>query len=116
MYGTFEDGFKGKEKKIEEIEEGKDEKLTSGLVPIINSNDLDKYATKFLKEFCPKALKEPTKLSKKGEQQKPVPPLKALLTDKLFNLSRLADSVAQVVKLRSANLTLAYKLNLGNAG
>lgn len=66
MYGTFEDGFKGKEKKVEEIEEGKDEKLTSGLVPIINSNDLDKYATKFLKEFCPKALKEPTKLNIKA--------------------------------------------------
>lgn len=64
MKGSFKEGFKPKEKnEIERLNEEPDEILSSGLVPIIHTEEMDNYATKFLKEFCPEALTTPTKLN-----------------------------------------------------
>lgn len=64
MNGSFKEGFKGKQREeIEKLEEEPDEVLSSGLVPIISTDDMDLYASKFLKEFCPEALKAPIKLN-----------------------------------------------------
>lgn len=57
MKGSFKERFKGKEKEdIEKLDEEPDEVLSSGLVPIISTEDMDSYVTKFLKEFCPEVL------------------------------------------------------------
>lgn len=37
--------------------------LTDHLIPYIKAQSMDEYASDFLKEYCPKALEEPTKLS-----------------------------------------------------
>lgn len=64
MKGSFKERFKGKEKEdIEKLDEEPDEVLSSGLVPIISTEDMDSYATKFLKEFCPEVLVTPMKLN-----------------------------------------------------
>ncbi len=64
MNGSFKKGFKGKKKEeIERLDQEPDEILSSGLVPIIHTEEMDKYATKFLKEFCPEALITPMKLN-----------------------------------------------------
>lgn len=64
MNGSFKEGFKGKKKEeIERLDQEPDEVLSSGLVPIIHTEEMDKYATKFLKEFCPEALTTPMKLN-----------------------------------------------------
>ena len=62
MYGSFKNGFKGKENDIKVQEEELDEKLSKGLVPIISLKELDTYAAKFLKEYCKEALEIPMKV------------------------------------------------------
>ena len=58
MTGSFKEGFKGKkDNDIQKIE--KEERISSTLVPIISNEEMDDYATKFLKEFCPEALETP---------------------------------------------------------
>lgn len=64
MSGSFKDGFIGrKNKEIEITNDEVAENLTSGLVPIIHKDELDNYASKFLKKYCPEALQEPTKIN-----------------------------------------------------
>lgn len=62
MTGTFEKGFKFKDDNMEISDGDEKERFTNGLVPVISNDELDKYASKFLKVFCPVALKEPIKL------------------------------------------------------
>jgi hypothetical protein len=62
MGGSFDKGFRIIKKGISICDILIDEKFTNGLVPVIYNEDLDKYATKFLQEYCPKALQEPMKL------------------------------------------------------
>ncbi len=64
MHGSFKTGFKGKSnEQLKKIDEEPPERLTNGLVPIISLEEMDTYAAKFLKEFCPEALTTPMKLS-----------------------------------------------------
>lgn len=60
MNGSFEKGFDGGESKDIVKIEGKQERFTSSLVPVISVDEMDDYAEKFLKFFYPKALEEPT--------------------------------------------------------
>ena len=62
MEGSFRKGFKPVSKEFEKLENGKEERYTSSLVPVMAKEEYDAYATKFLKYFCPSALKKPTKL------------------------------------------------------
>lgn len=64
MKGSFKKGFKGqKQNEMSKIElEEEPERISSGLVPVIKYEELDNYATKFLKFFCPEALETPMKL------------------------------------------------------
>ena len=62
MSGTFKKGFKVNNKEIQRQEVEFEERLSSGLVPIISYKDLDTYASKFLLEYCPEALERPIKL------------------------------------------------------
>lgn len=61
MIGTFKDGFKPCRKTVESDYE--EEVLSDSLVPIISKNEMDNYASKFLKEYCPNALINPTRLN-----------------------------------------------------
>lgn len=61
--GNFIKGFKIKKKKIEKVDKQPFiEKLTKNLVPVITKDKMDQYASKFLKKYCPEALKTPMKL------------------------------------------------------
>lgn len=61
MKGSFKNGFSHRKKEeIKKIDE-KPENISNTLVPIISYDDMDSYATKFLKEFYPQALIEPTR-------------------------------------------------------
>jgi len=63
MVGSFKKGFIAKnDDDIEKIVEDQ-ERLTSSLVPVISTEEMDSYATKLLKEFCPEALETPMKLN-----------------------------------------------------
>lgn len=62
MKGSFKKGFvpKGKDE-VKKLDE-QPETISSSLVPIISKDEMDSYATKFLKEFCPEALEKPIRL------------------------------------------------------
>lgn len=62
MKGSFKNGFapKGKDE-VKKLDE-EPETISSSLVPIISKDEMDSYATKFLKEFCPEALEKPIRL------------------------------------------------------
>lgn len=63
MKGYFKKGFvpKGKDE-VKKVEE-ESETISNSLVPIISREEMDSYATKFLKEFCPEALENPMMLN-----------------------------------------------------
>lgn len=59
MKGSFQSGFTP----ISFVQMDKqNDKLSDTLVPIIHANELDKYATLFLKHSCPEAIDTPTKI------------------------------------------------------
>lgn len=97
MTGSFRKGFKEKDD-LEKIEE-EPERLTDSLVPIISLEEMDEYATKFLKEFCPVALETPTRLnlsemlSSKGIVVRYAP-----LPDNIFGKTYFAKDKATVFK------------------
>lgn len=98
MTGSFKKGFKEKDD-IEKVEDEKEERLTKSLVPVISTEEMDEYATKFLKEFCPEALEKPMKLpvdkmlSDKGIVVKYAP-----LPDNIFGKTYFAQDIAIVYK------------------
>lgn len=61
MIGTFKNGFKTCPKTVEK--ECEEEVFSDSLVPIISKNEMDNYASKFLKVYCPNALIVPTRLN-----------------------------------------------------
>lgn len=64
MKGKFEDGFKFGKGKIEKINKKPFvETLTNALVHVIDKDKMEEYATKFLKYYCPEALKKPMALN-----------------------------------------------------
>ena len=61
--GNFRKGFQIKKKKDIIIENKPfKQKLTKKLVPVIDNDTKERYASRFLKEFCPKALTTPMAL------------------------------------------------------
>lgn len=62
MRGSFKKGFKPNEKSDIELMQEEKECLSNSLVPIIHSEEMDKYANKFLKYFCPEALESPIEI------------------------------------------------------
>ena len=99
MKGSFKKGFvpKGKDdvKKIDE----EPEKISNSLVPIISKDEMDNYATKFLKEFCPEALEKPTKLDVANMlASKGVKVYYAPLEDNVFGKTYFAKDTAEVYK------------------
>ena len=97
MKGSFKKGFTEKDD-LERIEE-EPERLTDTLVPIISLEEMDDYAAKFLKEFCPEALTTPMRLnlsemlSKKGIVIRYAP-----LPDNIFGKTYFAKDKATVFK------------------
>lgn len=96
MKGSFYEGFKLRKNKIERINHVPfKEKITNDLVHIIRKDEMELYATKFLKYYCPEALKKPmplniTKiLSEKGVEWYFVP-----LISGVFGKTYFADDVA----------------------
>jgi hypothetical protein len=63
MKGSFKKGFvpKGKDE-VKKVED-EPETISNSLVPIISRDEMDSYATKFLKEFCTEALEKPMMLN-----------------------------------------------------
>ena len=99
MKGSFKKGFvpKGKDdvKKVDE----EPEKISNSLVPIISRDEMDNYATKFLKEFCPEALEKPTKLDVANMlASKGVKVYYAPLEDNVFGKTYFAKDTAEVYK------------------
>ena len=98
MTGSFKKGFTEKDD-IEKVEEESEERLTKSLVPVISLEEMDDYATKFLKEFCPEALEKPMKLpvgkmlAEKGIVVKYAP-----LPDNIFGKTYFAKDKAIVYK------------------
>lgn len=61
--GTFSKGFYLKKYEIEQINnEPFVQKLTNELIPVIKAEEMDNYATIFLKHYYPEALKTPMKI------------------------------------------------------
>ena len=96
MKGSFYEGFKLRKNKIERINHVPfKEKITNDLVHIIRKDEMELYATKFLKYYCPEALKKPmplniTKiLSEKGVEWYSAPLISGVLGKTYF-----ADDVA----------------------
>lgn len=99
MKGSFKKGFvpKGKDdvKKVDE----EPEKISNSLVPIISRDEMDNYATKFLKEFCPEALEKPMKLDVANMlASKGVKVYYAPLEDNVFGKTYFAKDTAEVYK------------------
>mgnify|MGYP003291134611 CR=1 FL=1 len=99
LHGSFRKGFKPK--KSEEIvkSDENEERITNGLVPIISSDEMDTYATKFLKEFCPEALEKPMKLNvNRILEEKGITIRFAPLEDNIFGKTFFANDKAIVYK------------------
>lgn len=96
--GSFRNGFKLAKKEIEVNEEEIfEENLTKKLVPIISKDQMDNYATKFLKYFCCEALKEPTKLNlKRILNNKGIYYYFAPLVDNVYGKIYFTDDVALI--------------------
>ena len=101
MKGSFKKGFvpKGKDdvKKLDE----EPETISSSLVPIISREEMDSYATKFLKEFCPEALEKPMRLDVVNVNMlasKGVKVYYAPLGDNIFGKTYFANDTAEVYK------------------
>lgn len=99
MKGSFKKGFvpKGKDdvKKLDE----EPETISSSLVPIISREEMDSYATKFLKEFCPEALEKPIRLDVANMlASKGVKVYYAPLGDNIFGKTYFANDTAEVYK------------------
>lgn len=109
--GSFSSGFKLCDKEIELIDEEEfDQKLTNTLVPVIPKDKMDKYASKFLKYFCPEALKTPMKLDlKKMLNDKGVYYYKAPLGDKIFGKTFFAEDEADVYDNENNVITMPVK-------
>ena len=98
MTGSFKNGFEKKDY-IEVFDEESDERLTKSLVPVISLEEMDEYATKFLKEFCPEALETPTKLNiSKMLANKGIVVKYAPLPDNIFGKTYFAKDKAIVYK------------------
>lgn len=100
MYGFFITSFKRKSnEQLKKIEEEPLERLINGLVPIISLEEMDTYATKFLKEFCPEALTTPMKLSvTKILEKKGIKFYYAPLEDKVLKKTYFAKDRATIYK------------------
>lgn len=63
MRGSFEEGFKFDNKsEIQTTDENTEGVFTDALVPVMQKDEYDVYATRFLKHFYPEALLSPTRL------------------------------------------------------
>lgn len=99
MKGSFKKGFvpKGKDEVKKLYEEP--ETISNSLVPIISREEMDSYATKFLKEFCPEALEKPMKLDVANMlANKGVKVFYAPLGDHIFGKTYFAEDRAEVYK------------------
>lgn len=99
MKGSFKKGFvpKGKDdvKKLDE----EPETISSSLVPIISREEMDSYATKFLKEFCPEALEKPMRLDVANMlASKGVKVYYAPLGDNIFGKTYFTNDTTEVYK------------------
>lgn len=99
MKGSFKNGFapKGKDE-VKKIDE-QPETISSSLVPIISKDEMDNYATKFLKEFCPEALEKPMRLDVGSMlAAKGVKVYYAPLGDKIYGKTYFAKDRVEVYK------------------
>lgn len=96
--GSFKNGFQLADNEIEIVDnEEFSEKLTSSLIPVISKDKYDAYASKFLKYFCPEALKTPTKLNiKKMLKDKGVSYYPAPLEPQVFGKTYFANDKASI--------------------
>ena len=63
MRGSFKTGFDFKEDYVDIDETDNHQRYTNGLVPVISTDEFDKYAKKFLKVLYPEALISPIKIN-----------------------------------------------------
>lgn len=99
MKGSFKKGFvpKGKDE-VKKVEE-EPETISNSLVPIISRDEMDSYATKFLKEFCPEALENPMMLNvAEMLDNKGVKVFYAPLEDNILGKTYFAKDRAEVYK------------------
>ena len=95
--GNFRKGFKTKNNKVEMLDRKPFvQTLTNKLVHVISKDKQESYATKFLKKYCPEALKEPMalpigKMLKKAKLKHYFAPLE----DGAFGKIYFSDDVAK---------------------
>ena len=96
--GSFRNGFKLSNSKTEMIDRKPfTERLTKALVHVIDKEKMELYATKFLKYYCPEALKKPMPLDlTKILNDKGVYWYRAPLTSGVYGKTYFADDIAEV--------------------
>ena len=96
MKGSFRKSFK--EKNDIEISDENEEIYSSSLVPIISTDKMDSYATKFLKAYYPEALEQPTRLDlTKILEKLDVELHLAPLEDKVLGITYFANDTVDVL-------------------
>lgn len=111
--GSFSEGFKLSNKDIEIYDEEEfNERYTKELIPVIKKNEIDKYATKFLKYFCAEALQKPTKLNlRKMLNDKGIYCHKAPLEENVYGKIYFAEDIAKIYD--SKHNIIETKVNKG---